>query len=156
MARPTKFTAELGQNICKRIADGESLRNVCQDEKMPNRSSVHLWIIAGKAHDATPELKAFSDQYELAIDVRAENMFDEMEEIADNGTNDYIKRINNDGSEYEVVNTENIQRSRLRVDTRKWKLSKMLPKKFGDKLDVTSDGKALPTPIYSGVSKKTE
>jgi hypothetical protein len=153
MARPTKFTSKLGLTICKRIAGGESLRNVCCDENMPNRSSVHLWILAGKASDASPELKAFSDQYELSIEVRAENMFDEIEEIADDGRNDYMTKVNNDGLEYEVVNSEHIQRSRLRVDARKWKLSKMLPKKFGEKLDLTSGGKALPSPIYGGVSK---
>ncbi|UOF78873.1 terminase small subunit [Caudoviricetes sp.] len=147
MARPTKFTGPLGAKICKRIAEGESLRSVCRDEKMPNRSTVHEWIILGTGLDPKPGLKAFSDQYERAIAVRAENMFDEMEEIADDGTNDWMTKTGRDGEEYEVVNTEHIQRSRLRVDTRKWKLSKMLPKKFGDRQVVTTEdeeGNAMP------------
>jgi hypothetical protein len=141
MARPTIFTKPLGVKICKRIADGESLRSVCRDEKMPSRSIVHEWIILGLADDAKPALKAFSDQYEKAVQVRAENMFDEMEEIADDGSNDYMTRTGRDGEEYEVVNSEHIQRSRLRVDTRKWKLSKMFPKRFGDKTTLNTEDK---------------
>lgn len=147
MARPTKFTAPLGATICKRICEGESLRSVCRDEKMPNRSTVHEWIILGLAEDAKPLLRAFSDQYEKAIIVRAENMFDEMEDIADDGSNDYMMRTGRDGEEYEVLNAEHVQRSRLRVDVRKWKLSKMLPKKFGDRQVVTTEdenGKTVP------------
>lgn len=34
---------------------------------------------------------------------------------------------------------------RLQVDTRKWLLSKLIPKTYGDKLDLTSDGKTLPS-----------
>lgn len=141
MARPTKFTGPLGAKICKRICDGESLRSVCRDEKMPSRSTVHEWIILGLAEDAKPNLRAFSDQYEKAITVRAENMFDEMEEIADDGSNDWMTRTGRDGEEYEVVNHEHVQRSRLRVDTRKWKLSKMFPKKFGDRNIVSTEDK---------------
>lgn len=126
MARPTDYTPELATKICKRIAGGESLRSICSDEEMPNRSTIHLWIL-------DPAKKEFSDQYELACNTRAENMFDELEAIADNTDGD-------------------VQRDRLRVDTRKWYLSKVLPKKYGEKLDLTSDGKALPTPILNGVS----
>lgn len=61
-------------------------------------------------------------------------MFDELETIAD---------LPDD--------KESPMRSRLRVDTRKWYLSKVLPKKFGEKLDLTSDGKVLPTPILNGI-----
>lgn len=140
MARPTDFTPELATEICKRISEGESLRAVCRDKEMPNRSTVHYWLL-------DPLKKEFYDQYEAACNIRAENMFDELEEIADDGSNDYMERENADGGTYTVTNTEHIQRSRLRVDVRKWYLSKVLPKKYGDKLDLTSDNKALPTPL---------
>lgn len=134
--RPTKFTIDLGTKICKRIAEGESLRHICRDEDMPNRSTVHLWLL-------DVEMKAFSDQYEIAVNVRAEGMFEEILDIADDGSNDIETRTDINGDEYEVPNHEFIQRSRLRVDTRKWFLSKVMPKKFGDKVDVTSGGKAI-------------
>lgn len=139
--RPTIFTTKLGELINFRIAEGESLRNICLDETMPNRSSVHLWLIQGKAEEATQELKDFSDQYELAVEVRAENMFDELEAIADDGSNDWMEKELNNGHIIDVVNSEHIQRSRLRTDVRKWKLSKMLPKRFGDRTTLNTEDK---------------
>lgn len=142
--RPTDYSHELTTAICKRIADGESLRSICKDEGMPNRSTVHEWLL-------DESKKEFSDQYEIACNVRAETMFDEIIDIADNGEFDEIERQREDGSTITTVNTEYIQRSRLRVDTRKWYLSKVLPKKFGDKLDLTSKGERLPTPLLSAL-----
>ena len=60
-------------------------------------------------------------------------MADEMLEIADDSTRDYVERQNKDGSTYKAVDHDHIARARLRVDTRKWLLAKALPKIFGDK-----------------------
>jgi hypothetical protein len=68
-----------------------------------------------------------------------------MLDIADDGTNDFITKTSSDGTEFEVVNTEHIQRSKLRIDTRKWNLSKMQPKKYGEKLDLTTNNESLNT-----------
>lgn len=135
--RPTDYTNELATLICARIANGESLRRICEEEKMPHRSTVHLWLL-------DPAKQQFFDQYEKACNTRAENMFDDLLEIADDGSNDWMERETKDGKSFTVLDHENVQRSRLRVDTRKWYLSKVLPKKFGDKMDVTSDGKPIP------------
>lgn len=118
MARPTKYTDELAAKICERLMNGESLASITRDEGMPVRSTVHLWL----AND-----KAFSDRYEVARQIQADTYADEMEDIA--------------------RTEEDVQRARLIIDTRKWVASKLKPKKYGDKMDVTSDGKALPTPI---------
>lgn len=105
---------------------GESLRSVCRDDAMPSRETVYQWL---SKHEA------FADQYAKACDVRADQMFDEIFEIADDGTNDFTEQ---DGEAR--VNGEHIQRSRLRIDARKWALSKMMPKKYGDKLDLNHSG----------------
>lgn len=136
--RPSKYTKELGELICDRIALGESVKSICKDPEMPNASTVFLWVL-------DDDKKEFSDKYAKARATQAELMFEEINEIADDGTNDYVTRLNADGEEYETVNTEHIQRSRLRVDTRKWYLSKVLPKKFGEKTDITSGGEPLKT-----------
>lgn len=107
--RPSIFTKELGESICARIASGESLRKICRDDDMPDRDTIHRWLL-------DKNKKEFYDQYEVACNTRAENMFDELNEIADVSDS-----------------TESPMRSRLRVDTRKWYLSKVLPKKYGDK-----------------------
>jgi membrane protein implicated in regulation of membrane protease activity len=55
-----------------------------------------------------------------------------------------MERRNSDGSTYEVVNGEHIQRSRVRIDARKWKASKLAPKKYGEKIQHAGhDGGAL-------------
>ena len=60
-----------------------------------------------------------------------------MLEIADDGRNDWIVRLRKDGSTETVVDNEAVQRSRLRIDTRKWLLSKLSPKKYGDVTVIT-------------------
>jgi hypothetical protein len=128
--RPTIFTKKLGYNICKRIAEGESVRAIVRDKEMPSASSIFRWLL-------DEDKKEFWEQYEKARNIQAELMFEELLEIADDGFNDWMERENSDGTTYEVLNHEVVQRSRLRVDTRKWYLSKVLPKKFGDKTVLT-------------------
>lgn len=145
MARPTIYTEELALNICAKLADGESLRVICMAEEMPNASTVHAWVLEDK--------EGFSKKYARARDIQAENMFDEILEISDDGSNDYMT-ITKGRETYNVEDREVTTRSRLRVDSRKWYLSKVLPKKFGDKLDLTTDGEKLPSPIYGSNSTK--
>lgn len=148
MGRPSpgSYRPELAQTICDRIADGESLLSICREADMPKLKTVFRWLL-----DADKEW--FYKEYEKAKNVQAEHMFEQLLEIADDGTNDMMIRENGDGSVSAVVNKEVINRSRLRVDTRKWYLSKVLPKKFGDKLDLTTDGKSLPAPLLGGATK---
>lgn len=127
--RPTTYNEEIASLICARMADGESLRSICRDDAMPALSTVFLWV---------SKHTEFSEQYRLAMASRADAMFEDMIDIADDGRNDYI--VNGEGEER--FNTEHVQRSRLRLDTRKWMLARMLPKKYGDKIvdeDVGND-----------------
>jgi hypothetical protein len=103
---------------------------------MPSSSTIFRWLL-----DETK--KTFWEQYEKARNIQAEHMFEQLLDIADDGTNDWMERETANGGTYTVLNNEAIGRSRLRVDTRKWYLSKVLPKKFGEKVDVTSGGKAI-------------
>lgn len=132
MARPSIFTQEIADTICTRLAGGESLRAICRDDDMPSRQSVANWL----AKDAE-----FFGQYVRARDVALDDMADELLEIADDGTNDWMERKDADGSTGPaVLNGEHVQRSRLRVDTRKWVLSKLAAKKYGDKLALEHGG----------------
>lgn len=149
MARPPIFTKTLGTYICKRIAEGNSLRSIVKEEGMPSASSICRWLL-----DDTK--KEFWEQYEKARNIQAELMFEELLDIADDGSNDFMERMSKEGEGYVTANPEAIGRSRLRVDTRKWYLSKVLPKKFGEKLDLTSKGEKLPTPILGYVPKNDQ
>ena len=119
MARPTKYSKELADKICERMANGESLRAICKDESMPARSTVTLW--------AADNREGFSVRYEVAFAARAHYWADELLDIADDSANDYMERLSKEGESEAVYNPEAVARSRLRVDSRKWLLSKLLP-----------------------------
>jgi hypothetical protein len=137
--RPSTFTPELAAELCKQLALGRSLRSVCKDKGMPDMSTVFDWM---RVHES------FANQYARAKEESADALFEETIDIADDSL-----VIAQAASDNPKLAGSLVQAQRLRVDTRKWMMSKMKPKKYGEKLDLTSDGKALPTPIYSGNSK---
>jgi hypothetical protein len=138
LGRPSEYTPETGDLICFRLVDGESLRSITSDPALPSIPTVFKWL---------REYPDFLKQYELARSAQCDTYADEMADIADDGTNDYMEKHNKDGSTYEVVNAEHIQRSRLRVDTRKWIAERMRPKKYGPNstIDVNAKVQHMPT-----------
>lgn len=120
--------------------NGESVRSIVKDKKMPSSSTIFRWLL-------DEDKKEFWEHYEKARNVQAELMFEELLEIADDGTNDWMEREYDNGNTNIVLNGEAIGRSRLRVDTRKWYLSKVLPKKFGDRVELEHSGNALLQPV---------
>lgn len=126
----TEFSQDLFDRICERIADGESLRTICADEDMPNKATVFRWL----AND-----KGLSDQYARARDAQADALFDEILDIADTAVNDWMELHGQEDAGWRV-NGEHIQRSRLRIDARKWMAGKLRPKVYGDKLEVNGPG----------------
>ncbi len=145
--RPSLYNEALADSICDRLADGESLNSICKSETMPSERTVRTWA-------RTPD-HAFSPKYAQARQIGYLKLADELLEIADDGTNDWMKRFGKDGEGW-AVNGEHIARSRLRVDTRKWLLSKCLPKVFGDRITTEHTGpNAGPVPvIHSGMTVK--
>lgn len=136
MARPTDFTQALVDTICQRLAEGESLRAICRDDEMPGATTVFRWLASDD--DA---YKGFREQYARAREAQADYYAEEILEISDDGTNDWMERKNADGSVGDIIlNGEHVQRSRLRVDARKWFASKVAPKKYGDKLTAELSG----------------
>lgn len=130
LGRPSKYSDELARGICERLSAGESLRAICRDEDMPAESTVRGWVIDNR--------EGFSAQYVRARDLGLDAMADELLDIADDGTNDWMERNSEDNPGW-VVNGEHVQRSRLRLDVRKWYLSKLAAKKYGDKLALAGD-----------------
>ena len=127
MGRPSDFTQQMADAICAELADGRSLRDICSSTEMPDKATVFRWL----AKDAQ-----FRDQYARAREAQAEHWADEILEIADDGSNDTYEDDNgNTRTDQEVV-----ARSRLRVDSRKWLMSKLAPKKYGDKVENLHTG----------------
>lgn len=94
---------------------------------MPAQATVFRWL-------ADDRYAAFREQYARAREAQADALVDEMLDIADDGTNDWMAdRESEDGFRY---NGDAVQRSRLRIDARKWMAAKLQPKKYGEKLEV--------------------
>ena len=129
--RPTDYTQELADTICERIADGESLRAICSEDGMPNKSTVFRWLAAHQD---------FATKYAHARDVQADLLVDEMTDIADDGSNDWMERRDDEGENIGWrENGEALRRSALRISTRQWIAEKLKPKKYGTKVAVGGD-----------------
>ena len=125
--RPTKYTLALANKICQLLSEGISLRAICRDEKMPVASTVFLWLATNDK---------FSEQYAKAKEESALAMHEDLMDLGDQAIN--LSQSVDPKSSGAVV-----QAVKLKADNLKWSMSKMKPKKYGDKVDVTSDGKAI-------------
>lgn len=125
--RPSSFTQEIADKICEGIADGKSLRSLCEGDDMPAKSSIFKWL---------SQRKEFADQYARAREAQADALFDDILTIADDGRNDSY--TDDDGNER--TNQDVIARSRLRVDARKWMAGKLRPKVYGEKIQTEHSG----------------
>lgn len=136
VGRPTTYSEELAAEICAELALGKSIRKVCSAEHMPAVSTVFLWM---------RKFPEFSEQYDKAKAECADFYAEEIVDIADDGTNDYMESVNAEGNVIGYkINGEHVQRSRLRVDARKWIAAKLKPKKYGDRVIQQGDKDADP------------
>lgn len=113
--RPTTFSQETADHICEELSSGVSLRSICAADDMPDKATVFRWL----AKDET-----FRDQYARARDAQSDAMLEDILEIADQWE-DQAKLLRD---------PDVIQRAKLRIDTRKWAMSKMAPKRYGEKV----------------------
>lgn len=123
MPAAINWTSALEQAICQRITDGDTIRLICATEGFPSAPSIFKHIA---------EDEEFAKQYARAKEAQIEAMAEEILEIADESSYD-TKTIKRGDHEFEVADNEWINRSRLRVDTRKWLMSKLAPKKYGER-----------------------
>ena len=123
-----KYTEEIAQAICRRIACGETLTAICSDPRLPSLRTVTYWL-------ADKRFREFRDNYYHARRVAAEIRVDEIIDIVDNRSNDYTIVYDDNGDPVDLLaNHANVQRDRLRVDTRKWLAAKLLPKLYGERV----------------------
>lgn len=131
--RPSIYTEQIAETIIKRMSDGTSLRKVLlADDDLPEMTTVIRWL-------ADPRFRPFRLQYALACEMRADKYFDESLDLADKPlVGKKIKRkIGKDGKALKEVETgDNVERSRLQIDTRKWAAGKLSPKKYGEKMTL--------------------
>ena len=124
--RPTTYTRELADNICAELAEGKSLRSVCRRSDMPAASSVFKWL---------REDKEFSEQYARAKEEAADALAEELLYISSTPKKGKIvtkKMIGDDTIEVTTREEDMLGHRRLQVDTIKFIMAKMKPKKYGD------------------------
>lgn len=123
MARPSEFSQDTAGYICEQLIEGKSLRSVCTQDGMPAASTVCRWL---------SQNEEFRKQYVHARELQADALFDQCLDIADGSCAD-------------------VQRDRLKVDTRKWMAAKLAARKYGEKIDVTSNGETVGRVYYPGL-----
>lgn len=133
--RPSKYSLQLAEKICEKIASSNlGLTKICEDEDFPNRITIHNWL---KEHEE------FLNMYTRAKEDQADFLADEILEIADKallGITTVDKPLG-----VETTEADNVQRSRLMIESRKWLAMKLKPRKYGDKMDVTTNGEKITT-----------
>ncbi|WP_333661573.1 hypothetical protein [Chishuiella changwenlii] len=129
---------------------GYSVRKIFKEDNTDkpeiSRNTFHEWL----SND-----KKMADQYARACEERADGIFEEILDIVDCEDGD-VSEMDIDGIIVTRVNHDVIQRDRLRVDARKWILSKMNPTKYGDKIDHTSNGETITTPARILTKKEAQ
>lgn len=131
IGRPSEYTVEIGLRILERVAAGETLTSVCADQDMPARTTVYRWQEADGA---------FRAAYRRAREAQMEAWSDEIVDISDDTALDTVTKVTPQGREYEAVDHENIQRSKLRVNTRQWLMARLHPATYGDKVEHEHGG----------------
>jgi len=125
------YPPEIADKVIERLAAGETLVAICRDTDMPSTTTVQRW------RDENPSFRAaFAQARHDQMDVWG----DECVAIADDGTTDYITKVGRNGVEYEAVDQEHIQRSRLRVDTRLRLMAVIAPHAYGPKVEHDHTG----------------
>jgi N-acyl-D-aspartate/D-glutamate deacylase len=110
-SRPREYTTEIGSSVCERLFQGESLRAICADAGMPDRATIRDWLVRH------PQ---FRQEYDWALQDRAEMLAGEAVEIAFDDKGDYVEKVNANGKVVRVFDRYNFARWRLRCEMRQW------------------------------------
>lgn len=120
-----RVTKKVIDQVCELIADGASLRSICEREDMPDRRNIMRAIAKNEAWAA---------QYTQACALRTEAWADDIVYAASTPQEGIRTKVGPKGTE--TITGDMVERSRLEVDAKKWIVSKLLPKKYGDRLNV--------------------
>ena len=128
VGRPTIYNFKIAEKLCLLIATtSQGLEHICrQNRDLPRQPTIYRWL------SAHPE---FRERYALAREQQAQILFDQIVEIADTPKEGAVVITRGDRREERVGDMT--EHRRLQIDARKWVLSKLLPKKYGDRIEFT-------------------
>lgn len=129
MGRHTTYSDKVADIICERLAGGESLKKICEDDTLPSQTTIYKWLA---------DQPNFAVRYAHAREAQADALFDEVLHIANTPLIGEKVKIDADGNE-EITRGDMIEHRRLQIDARKWMAGKLRPKKYGDKIELEHD-----------------
>lgn len=133
--RPTLYTPELFEDMCKQIEEGVTLTSLCKQEGYPSRRTFYDWLDRDDAREPSAQL-GLSVRFALARKRGFDAIADDLLEIADDGRNDWMEKHDKDGKFIGyIINGEHVSRSKLRVWTRLQLLAKWDPGRYGEKVE---------------------
>jgi hypothetical protein len=143
MGRPSGYSVNLAAEICLRLSNGEPLRQICMEEKMPAQATVYVWLLRH------PE---FVEMYARAREDQADTMADEIVAIADEQPEVIPVFDKRTGELIEhKLDGAFIQWQKNRIDARKWTAMKLKPRKYGDRVALTGADDGAPIKIDHGI-----
>ncbi|HDX5565774.1 TPA: DNA-binding protein [Escherichia coli] len=131
VGRPHGYTEEKALEICELVADGQSINKISKMPGMPTRSTILKWF---------RDVPEFSDMYIRAKEIGFEVLADEIIDIADAAEN---------------IKTEELRRHQLMIETRKWLLAKLQPRKYGERVTQEIVGNKEEAPVQVETSQTT-
>ncbi len=111
LGRPTSYSPEVAEQICRKLVEGDSLRKICLPDDMPGQRTVYGWLVVHSD---------FAQQYAQAREMQAHTRAD----------------MASDAWETE----DDVQRARLKFDALRWHAAKLLPKVYADRVDHEISG----------------
>jgi hypothetical protein len=139
---------QIFDDVIEEIIEGRSLRSILKDKGMPSASNFLRWL-------SLDELK--QKQYARACEARADYLFEQTIEIANNTEAGTETTVDHNG--IKIVTKDMLGHRRLKIDAIHWHISKMNPKKYGNKIDLTTDGDKIENaaPVWAFINaEKTE
>lgn len=129
MAYSKEQIEKVFDEICQEIEKGKSLRSILKNESMPSSKTFYEWL------DSNEEKVK---RYARATDLRTDILFDEIVDIAYNTEEGTTTKQTERG--LEITTGDMLGHRRLKIDALKWSLSKLNPKKYGDKVQTEHSG----------------
>ena len=133
----SKYTVEIAREICRQLAEGVPLREICRQDGMPEWRTIYDWMVKDDAAVAAGGGAGLSASIARAREIGYDAMAEDCLRIADDASNDWMETEHGPR-----LNAEHVQRSKLRIETRLKLLAKWNPKKYGERVQVAGDADA--------------
>lgn len=148
-----KYTTEEKENLFKRLIQclesGMTVRDALAQTDTPGRGSLYRWL---------EQDESMRERFARANEVSDEVLFDEALQIARTPLLETIEEegATDTGSFHKTTKRDNVQRSKLIIYTIEQRLARRNPRKYGTKIDITSDNEKIALPVITGMVIKNQ